>query len=70
MALAALWRTEDKAAAARLEYAVKKKLDRAEKERLLADPARLETLLPEGEAPCVWLPGVTLEQCLEGAFHG
>lgn len=71
LALEALWRTEDKIAAARLEYAVKKRLDRQRKLELIAHPERLGELLPAlAELPFEIVPGVTLEQCLEGTFRG
>ena len=68
--IANLWRAEDRIAAARLEYAIKKRLKRQEKETLIAAPERLLDLLPGLEGlTFVHLPGVTLAQCLEGAFH-
>ncbi|MBE6989577.1 MAG: GIY-YIG nuclease family protein [Ruminococcaceae bacterium] len=70
-ALAALWRAADKNDAARLEYAVKRRLDKGQKEALAADPGRLASLLPSLAALDLEpVPGVTLEDCLEGAFHG
>lgn len=65
--LAALWETSDRATASRLEYAVKKTLNRAAKEELIAAPERWSVLLPQLAALSftpVW--GVTLESCLEG----
>ena len=50
-AVAALWRCEDKTTAARLEYAVKAKLTRAQKLELVAAPERV------GE----WFPALTGE---------
>ncbi|MBO4854024.1 MAG: GIY-YIG nuclease family protein [Oscillospiraceae bacterium] len=65
--LAALWEAEDRTAAARLEYAVKKRLDRAGKEELIAAPERWSTLLPQLAALSFTpVSGVTLESCLEG----
>ena len=70
-ALEALWRAEDKIAAARLEYAVKKHLDRTRKLALIARPDRLGELLPGlADLSLEAIPGVTLEECLEGGFHG
>ena len=70
-ALACLWRAADKVSAARLEYAVKKRLDRRDKLALIADPARLGTLLPALSAlDFTHIPGVTLADCLEGRFDG
>lgn len=68
--LAALWRTESKTDAARLEYAIKHKLTRQQKEQLIAEPTCLSALLPHlAEISYTHLPGVTLADCLEGAFH-
>jgi len=70
-ALEALWRTGEKNDAARLEYAVKKRLDRRRKLALIADPGRLGELLPAlAELDFTHVPGVTLADCLEGRFHG
>ena len=46
-AVAALWHCEDKTAAARLEYAVKAKLTRAQKLELVAAPERVGAGFPE-----------------------
>ncbi len=57
----ALWRTEEKTDAMRLEYAVKKRLTRAEKLGLIAAPERLWELLPGLEPEKFQhVPGVTL----------
>lgn len=71
LALEALWRTADKIDAARLEYAVKKRLDRQQKLSLIARPERLRELLPElAELEFTYVSSVTLADCLEGKFHG
>ena len=59
-AVAALWRCEDKAAAARLEYAVKAKLTRAQKLELVAAPERVGKWFPElpGEYAAVEPPAL------------
>lgn len=44
--IAAAWRCGDKAAAARVEYAIKKGLDHRQKEALSAAPETLRELLP------------------------
>ena len=46
-AIAAVWRCADKVAAARVEYAIKKSLSRAEKETLIAAPETIVELLPQ-----------------------
>lgn len=46
-AIAAVWRCGDKGAAARLEYAIKKRLTHRQKERLAAAPESLTAMLPE-----------------------
>ena len=46
-ALAAVWRCADKVTAARVEYAIKKSLSRAEKEALIAAPETIVELLPQ-----------------------
>ncbi len=70
-ALAALWRAGDRAEASRMEYAVKKKLDRRGKLALIARPEDLGQLLPDLAAgPYVPVPGVTLADLLEGRFDG
>lgn len=69
--LCALWRTEEKTAAARLEYAIKKRLNREEKIALIAQPSLLPTLFPHlAEIEYTHLPDVTLAMCLQGEFHG
>ncbi len=68
LALAALWRCAHETAARRLEYAIKKRLRRREKESLLAHPDALPFAnLPQEDYQHV--PGVTLADCLEGRFH-
>lgn len=65
--LEALWETESYAAAAKGEYAVKK-LTRAGKERLIANPVLLTELCPRlAENNLVFLPvcGLTLEELLK-----
>lgn len=65
-ALAALWETEDKGTALRLEYRIKQ-LTRTEKERLIREDAAFSQLLPQLEVSRYRRrPGVTLEMCLEG----
>lgn len=44
--VAALWRADGRTAAARLEYAVKKRLDKEQKERLVSAPEAWRELLP------------------------
>lgn len=69
--LCALWRTEEKTAAARLEYAIKKRLNREQKILLIAEPTQLATLFPYLEdAAYTYIPDVTLTMCLQGEFHG
>ena len=46
-AIAAAWHCGDKAAAAKVEYAIKKSLHRPEKESLIAAPDTLAQLLPQ-----------------------
>lgn len=58
--LAALWRTETRSDAARLEAKIKS-LSRPEKLALIAAPATLSE-------PYTPLPDVTLEDCLTGRF--
>lgn len=68
--LAALWRTEGKAEAARLEYAIKKKLTRQEKEQLIAAPGEVGALFPHlADADYIPIADITLTDCLKGAFH-
>ena len=70
-ALAALWRCRDATAARRLEYAVKKGLERRDKETLIAAPDLIEQLMPQLVAEdYVPVTGVTLADCLEGRFDG
>ena len=69
--LAGLWRCGDATAARRLEYAIKHGLRRREKEWLLAHPETVTAVFPQlGEYEYQPLPGVTLEDCLEGRFNG
>ena len=57
----AVWRTAEKNDALRLEWAVKKRLTRAQKLSLIADPGRLGELLPGLETERFeHIPGVTL----------
>ena len=64
--MAALWETEDKGTALRLEYRIKQ-LTRTEKERLIREDAAFSQLLPQLEVSRYRRrPGVTLEMCLEG----
>lgn len=64
--LAALWETEDKGTALRLEYRIKQ-LTRAEKERLIHEGTAFSQLLPQLEVSRYRRrPGITLEMCLEG----
>ena len=66
--LAGVWRTEGQGDALRLEYAVKQ-LTRREKLALLQRPDTAAELVSGGTVfeP---VPGVTLDMCLEGTFHG
>ena len=45
--IAAVWQCGDKTAAAKVEYAIKKHLTRAEKESLIAAPDTLREMLPQ-----------------------
>ena len=64
--LEAVWTAADRAAASRLEYAVKQ-LPRQKKLELIAAPVRMDELLPKLRAEdYTHLPGVTLEDCLKG----
>lgn len=45
--IAAVWQCADKAAAAKVEYAIKKSLTRPEKEALIAEPDTLREMLPQ-----------------------
>ena len=65
-ALAGLWRCDDKAAAARLEYAFKT-LPRAKKLALLAAPEQTAEVFPAlAEYACEPVRNVTLEELLNG----
>lgn len=65
--LAALWYHEDYRGAARLEYAIKKKLTRAEKLRLIENPNLLNDLLPDlAEYGFEYMSNVSLQNCLDG----
>ena len=68
--LCVLWRCSSETAARRLEYAIKKSLDRRAKESLIAAPDTVAARFPQlnGE-DYVSVTGVTLEDCLEGRFH-
>lgn len=61
-ALEMLWRCGDKADAARLEYAIKERLERRQKLALIAAPEWANELLPGGAYEP--LRGVTLERLL------
>lgn len=45
--IAAVWRCGEKTAAAKVEYAIKKSLTRAEKETLIATPDTIGEILPQ-----------------------
>lgn len=45
--IAAVWQCADKVAAARVEYAIKKSLTRAQKETLIAAPDTIGEILPQ-----------------------
>lgn len=64
-ALAALWETEDKGTALRLEYRIKQ-LTRTEKERLIHEDTAFSQLLQLEMSRYRRRPGITLEMCLEG----
>lgn len=49
-AIAAVWRCGDKSTAAKVEYAIKKRLTHQQKEQLAAAPDTLAELLPETAA--------------------
>lgn len=66
--LAGVWRTERQRDALRLEYAVKQLAGR-EKLALLQRPDTAAELV-SGGAVFEPVPGVTLDMCLEGTFHG
>ena len=55
--IAAVWRCGDKGTAARVEYAIKKRLTHQQKEQLATAPELLAALLPEVET---W--GVTVDK--------
>ena len=59
----AVWRTEEKNDALRLEYAIKKRLTRAEKLRLIAAPQQLGELTGLEPERFQHVPGVTLANC-------
>ncbi|MBQ0037266.1 MAG: GIY-YIG nuclease family protein [Clostridiales bacterium] len=70
VALEAVWRAEDKTDAARLEYGIKKKLTRGQKEQLIAAPEGIGIVLPHlAEIPYTPIAGATWERCLEGVFY-
>ena len=58
--LAALWRTDEKGDALSMEWAVKKRLTRAEKLALIAQPARLAEVPGVAAERYEYVPGVTL----------
>lgn len=68
--IAALWRAEDKIAAARLEYAIKKGLTREQKCQLIDSPDQIPEFLPQLQGlkfePVM---DVTLAQCLKGEWR-
>lgn len=49
-AIAAVWRCGDKSTAAKVEYAIKKRLTHQQKQQLAAAPETLAALLPETAA--------------------
>ena len=64
--LRALWYCDDYKVAAKLEYAIKKRLSRQEKLCLIENPSVLnELLLDFEEYEFQYVEGVTLEMCLE-----
>ena len=67
--LRALWRTDQRSSAAKLEYRIKQ-LPRAKKLALLASPGQWATFCGSILEPqqCTWQRGVTLEMCLQDAF--
>ncbi|MDD3164955.1 MAG: hypothetical protein PHS97_03770, partial [Oscillospiraceae bacterium] len=68
VSLDGLWRAPDRAAAARLEAAIKR-LSKAQKLALMARPDALDAVFGTALPPCYApVPGVTLEQCLTGGF--
>lgn len=66
--LAGVWRTERPRGRSAAEYAVKQ-LTRREKLALLQRPDTAAELV-SGGAVFEPVPGVTLDMCLEGTFHG
>ena len=70
--LRALWYCDDYKVAAKLEYAIKKRLVRADKLLLVENPCVLCELLPEfAEYNFEFVEGASLEGCLKGnvPFH-
>lgn len=68
--LCALWRTEEKTAAARLEYAIKKRLNREQKITLISHPELLTLFFPHlVDIEYTHVPDVTLAMCLQGELH-
>lgn len=66
VALESVWTAADRAAASRLEYAIKK-LPRSKKLELIANPARMTELMPKlNGSDYTHCPGMTLEGCLKG----
>lgn len=65
--LLSLWMCDDYKAAAKLEYAIKKKLTRTQKWELVANPDSLCEVFPHlSELQFTHLDGITLEDCVEG----
>ena len=65
-ALEAAWTAPDRSAASRLESGIKR-LPRAKKLELIADPEQFSQLLPTlDDANYVRLPAMSLESCLKG----
>ncbi len=68
--IAALWRAENKTAAARLEYAIKKSLTRRQKWELIDSPEQITEFLPQlQELKFEPVIGATLAQCLKGEWR-
>lgn len=69
-ALAALWKSDSRSKACRLEAQLKK-LTHAQKTLLFAAPARLDEFLGDALSAADYenCPGVTLPDCLSGAFE-
>ena len=66
VSLECVWTAEDRSAASRLEYAIKR-LPRQKKLQLIAGPTQLGTLLPQLNAQDYTpIPGITLESCVKG----